>query len=583
MGYLGRVRVASRRQFSDEARVPGVVLLLLIGVAALGCERPELQLGDSCELNSDCSSPLVCRLERCRVECRGTRDCEVGLLCLPDESGVGACQLENECTLSSDCPPGLICAEARCTTECASDVDCPAGASCIEDRDGVLGCVDRSEEACQLNSDCAPTLRCAPDQRCRVPCRADRDCRDGRSCLSMGVGPTMCGVPTDPDLGVADMAVGDGGTDSGMDDGGADLGGDGGPPPPPPPSRGDLTAGTSHSCVFAGGVLRCWGQWRNPAATVVHFEYASPTAITLPETPIAVMSGANHGCAVLPGELRCWGDNSGGQLGQSPAVLPASEPPVVVSLAFAVHALGAGLAHSCALAAGTGEVWCWGDNASGQLGHAGSGPTPDRVNLPMAAVDVAARNQNSCALLADGSVHCWGANGSSQLGSGTGAAQSMTPVAIVGIANAAEVDVGSEFGCARVEPGGEVRCWGDNGGGQLATGSNGGSQAAPNLVPLPRPAVEIETGQAHACARLDDGSVHCWGLNVSKQAGAPTALFVNTPLSVVGSGSLELTTGDNHACSRSGPSAVACWGSNAQGQLGSAGPSTPTPMTVPGL
>ncbi len=557
-----------------------MVVVCLLTVGLLGCERPELRLGDSCTLNSDCATPLVCRLERCRVECRGPRDCEVGLLCLPDEDGVGACQIDDECRLTSDCANGYVCVENRCTTECVADVDCPAGASCVLGADEVLACVDPSEESCQLNSDCGMDLRCAPDQRCRVPCRTDRDCRDGRSCLTMGVGPTMCGIPSDPDLGVLD-----GGVDGGLDDGGMDDGAvDGGPPPPPPPSVGTLTAGTSHTCVFvAGGDLSCWGQWRNPTATMVHFEYASPTAITLPEAPVAVMSGANHGCAVLPTELRCWGDNSGGQLGELPATLPFSEAPVTLSLAFTVRAMGAGLAHSCALAAGTGEVWCWGDNGAGQLGHAGSGPTPGMVSLPMAAIDVAARNENSCALLMDGSVHCWGVNDSSQLGSGTAAPQSADPIAIVGISNAVEVDVGSEFGCARSEPGGEVRCWGNNDGGQLATGSNGGSQAMPNLVPLPRPAVEIETGQAHACARLDDGSVHCWGLNVSKQAGGPTALFVNSPLSVLAAGSVELTAGDNHNCSRSGPTAVSCWGSNAQGQLGSPGPSTPTPMMVPGL
>lgn len=559
--------------------------VLALALLAAGCDRTELRLGEDCELNSDCASPLVCRLERCRVECRGTRDCAIGLLCIPDEDGVGACQLEDECQLASDCPPGLVCTDHRCTTECVADIDCPAGARCEAGPDGVLGCVDRSEESCQLSSDCAPGLRCAPDRRCREPCRADRDCRDGRSCLSMATGPTVCGLPRDPDLGVGDGGTNDGGPlDGGATDGGVsrDLGdGDGGPPPP---SRGTLTAGTAHSCVFVSGTdARCWGQWRNPDASLIHFEYATPTAIALPEGPVALMSGASHGCAVLPSELRCWGDNTGGQLGQEPATLPFSETPVVVPLPFDVRAMGAGLAHLCVLAEGTGEVWCWGDNASGQLGHGGSGPDPVMVPLPMAAIDVAARNQNSCALLADGSVHCWGSNGSDQLGSGTAAAQSTTPIPIAGLANVVEVDVGSQFACARSEPGGEVRCWGSNGAGQLATGATGGTEPTPTLVTLPRPAVEIETGQVHACVRLDDGSVHCWGLNGSRQAGAPSGIFVTSPLEVVGSGATELTAGDNHGCYRSGPSTVACWGSNAQGQLGSAGPSTSTPMTVPGL
>ena len=537
------------------------------------CERAELHVGGACELNSDCDSPLVCRLERCREECHGSRDCPVGLLCIRDDEGLGVCQVDDECTLTSDCPGGLVCAGGRCTNECAGDVDCPAGASCTDIGDGALGCVDRSETPCSLSSSCPPGLRCAPDRRCREPCREDRDCRDGRVCLRSGGGPSMCGLPS-PDAGVdagPDLGV-DAGTDAGM--------------PPPPPSYGDLTGGSFHSCAFASGSVRCWGEWIDATTDTLHFAYAAPTAVPLGGvSPVTLASSGSHDCiiAASDGSLRCWGDNHAGQLGQDPAALPFSEAPVPVALGFPVRAVAPGLAHTCVVSESVGEVWCWGDNARSQLGHAGSGPSPARVPLPMAAVDIAARSANTCALLADGSVACWGSNDRGQLGSGgTVGVDSLAPVPVPGLSGVVEVDVGTDFVCVRVEPGGAIRCWGDNSGGQLAIAPAGGLQETPQPVALPRAAAEIENGLAHACARLDDGAVLCWGFNAVDAVGHPTDTFVTAPFEVI-TGAIEVSTGEQHTCAQTGPSTVYCWGNNLNGQLGSAGPRTPTPTLVPGL
>lgn len=103
-------------------------------VLAFGCKQG-IELGQPCELTSDCAEGRVCRFERCRVECRENRDCEDGQLCLTLDDGLGACRLpdQDECATDADCGEALRCRSERCTTGCAQDDECGAGAVCRDD------------------------------------------------------------------------------------------------------------------------------------------------------------------------------------------------------------------------------------------------------------------------------------------------------------------------------------------------------------------------------------------------------------------------------------------------------------------
>jgi alpha-tubulin suppressor-like RCC1 family protein len=85
-----------------------------------------------------------------------------------------------------------------------------------------------------------------------------------------------------------------------------------------------------------------------------------------------------------------------------------------------VVSLTAGNLHTCALKSDHSVV-CWGNNASGQLGSAGSSSS-----LPVTALAasdsnltaaISAGGQHTCALMLDGSMSCWGDNTEFQLGS----------------------------------------------------------------------------------------------------------------------------------------------------------------------
>jgi len=163
------------------------VVVVAVLVLALGCERPELNTGSECALNSDCAAPLICGLERCRRQCIDSRDCGAGLLCLAVGDQGGACQLpeEADCTLTSECTRGLECRFGTCTTACAEDRDCPMGATCELDGD-VNACHEQVTELCIYNSDCPAPRVCGRDQLCHYECARDRDCPIDRYCDLMG-------------------------------------------------------------------------------------------------------------------------------------------------------------------------------------------------------------------------------------------------------------------------------------------------------------------------------------------------------------------------------------------------------------
>ena len=94
--------------------------------------------------------------------------------------------------------------------------------------------------------------------------------------------------------------------------------------------------------------------------------------------------------------------------------------------------------------------------------------------------------------------------------------------------------------------------------------------------------IEIAAGQEFTCAKLDDNSVKCWGVNTSGQLGQgnTTTLGVTAgqvaaaPAIALGTGQSveQLTLAHIHACAllrdSAGASHMKCWGDNRWGQLG---------------
>ena len=214
---------------------------------------------------------------------------------------------------------------------------------------------------------------------------------------------------------------------------------------------------------------------------------------------------------------------------QGEAAAPASAVQGQVSV---------GGVHACGVLA-SGAVQCWGGNDQGQLGNGTvtASTAPSTVVGITSAVAVAAGNTHTCALITGGTVRCWGQGGNGQLGDGQsgdpGTQLRLTPVTVSGINDATAIAAGGFHTCAIVTNG-AVKCWGDDGAGQLGDGTPGDRSLLPTPVSGLTGAVALGAGEFSTCALLASHAVKCWGHNGFGQLGDGTMTDRSTPVSVAG-------------------------------------------------
>jgi alpha-tubulin suppressor-like RCC1 family protein len=153
------------------------------------------------------------------------------------------------------------------------------------------------------------------------------------------------------------------------------------------------------------------------------------------------------------------------------------------------------------------------------------------------------------------------------------------------------ISVGYFSACALMSDTG-IRCWGDNGNGQLGNLSEGQVgiahaipvQNGPN-DPLLGAAI-VKMANFHACAIMIDGRVVCWGRNDRSQlglGGSDNVAHMPTEVSGLlstGETALELAVGKEHTCVLTSSMEIKCWGDNDQEQCGQVNPSLPFNSTI---
>lgn len=292
--------------------------------------------------------------------------------------------------------------------------------------------------------------------------------------------------------------------------------------------------------------VRCWGLAGVPE---------TPGGDTRAERDVAELfdvdgaaSDASDGwlatCAVVGGEVFCMGDNESGQAGADPS-MEVRVPTRVGDLTGIVDVeVGVFATFACARSAET--VWCWGSNEHGQLGdgasdhgrcmHAGSGGHYDCSTVPvevsvlggleegLAQLTLGARH--ACALTTTGTVYCWGDNALGQLGLGdTRGRDEPTEVTALSGERVTQISAGSTHTCALLESG-AIKCWGAHDEGQLGDGQEINSHdtcryrsSDIDCSPSPVDVVTIDdatfiaAGSSHTCAVRGTDQVWCWGLN----------------------------------------------------------------------
>jgi alpha-tubulin suppressor-like RCC1 family protein len=317
----------------------------------------------------------------------------------------------------------------------------------------------------------------------------------------------------------------------------------------------------------------------------VSFDVAHPTGRVATDR---IALGDAHTCAIKDdGTVWCFGDNSDGQLGNSSFGPPDSTTPVQTSgfgTGRTAVQVAAGERHTCALL-DNGEVWCWGYNGNLELGSVG-GSQPDPVKVPLGAGITASRifvgGRMSCALTSDNRLTCWGQNHKGQIGNGTVLASGgVAPTAVSNIPTSfapAHVDPGGRHVCAAAT-GGAVWCWGDDDRNQLGTAADGAAAVnVPGQADTVTTARSVATGLEYSCAVLTDDTVSCWGRNHLAQLGRGSVTPASTaaPAAVsIGAPVSKVAAGKAFACALTTAGAVWCWGENTASQIGDATAGSP--------
>jgi alpha-tubulin suppressor-like RCC1 family protein len=276
-------------------------------------------------------------------------------------------------------------------------------------------------------------------------------------------------------------------------------------------------------------------------------------------------------------------------VGDAPGTAPAAAAAPALS---GVRAVATGSFQSCALRRNQ-QVWCWGDNARGELGdgtrtsRAAAAPVQNATGTgPLTGVTaITAGLIHTCALLANHEVRCWGDNSSGQLGLGGTETSRVLPTAVANesgespLRDVAQISAGETSTCARLASG-QVRCWGANDLHQLGNGVT-----APSSLPVPVSSVvggaplvgvtQIDAGASHVCARLSNGRAVCWGGNFDGMLGDGSRDERVRPVAVAnGTGTAELTgvrrvtAGGRFSCAELVNATARCWGDGRYGEIG---------------
>ncbi len=273
-----------------------------------------------------------------------------------------------------------------------------------------------------------------------------------------------------------------------------------------------ISAGGHHTCALLDDhTVKCWGYnnrgqlGRGNTANVGDGAGEMGGALAAVNlgtgrTATAIDAGYEHTCAVLDdATVKCWGTNAGGALGlglnanganlakgDAANEMGDSLPAVNLGTGRTATSVSAGDLATCALL-DDATVKCWGsgdgpwgyddsDVRGDQAADMGDNLAPVFTGGGRTVTALSMDGGHACVLLSDQATRCWGSNFAGQLGVG------------------------------------DTETWGDGGdemedllaGVDLGTG---------------RTATQISTGYAHTCALLDDQTVRCWGQNGSGELG----------------------------------------------------------------
>ncbi|MET3806608.1 alpha-tubulin suppressor-like RCC1 family protein [Nakamurella sp. UYEF19] len=256
-----------------------------------------------------------------------------------------------------------------------------------------------------------------------------------------------------------------------------------------------ISAGGFHTCAIADGLVFCWGygfagELGNGLSGLPSASSTVPIQVPgFGSAATEISTGHYRSCAIAGGATFCWGSNDYGQLGQPGNVSLRSLPVLVAGFPGGTQSgIAGGDLFSCLLV--SGRPYCWGAGSDGQRGdgtRVSIQPLPTAVpvkgaigNLPVTAIS--AGQVHACAI-AGGKPFCWGDNASGELGTGVLSAAVTTPVAVIVsgvLSGKVSTAVAAGGGHSCVVAAGAPYCWGGATNGQIGDGDSSGASNRPS-------------------------------------------------------------------------------------------------------
>ncbi|MBI2521824.1 MAG: hypothetical protein HYV97_15520 [Bdellovibrio sp.] len=399
-----------------------------------------------------------------------------------------------------------------------------------------------------------------------------------------------------------------------------------------------IAGGYYHTCaILDNNAMRCWG-YNNKGqlgqGDIVSRGTAPGQMGTLVNIPLGtgrtVKQMAPHGehtCAILDDDtLKCWGYNNYGQLGLGHLTNIGTDPSHLGDNLLAVNLGTNAIAkeivrsisydNTCAIIEkdGAKQVSCWGRSFYGEDGtmRGSVGIRTADMGSNLVAVNLGSMNGESKTITRSYLGHC--ATSTSGTGSGTSKCwgYNETSYRLLG-SNSSEWSIGDTYGeigsgipnlnagigvkTIQVEGNDQspftcglfddtsLRCWGYNPYGNLGQDDTANRTYIPTTPPINlgagRTATQFSLGPYSVCARLDNGTVKCWGYNPYGNLGqGHTNILGNEAGEMAALAPIDLGTGvtakyvctnNYHACALmngANDGKIKCWGYAGNGQLG---------------
>lgn len=291
--------------------------------------------------------------------------------------------------------------------------------------------------------------------------------------------------------------------------------------------------------------------------------------VRVPGVPGAVAVSAGNWHVLMldsQGRVWAWGDNDYGQIGVGHGIdeqiLPVLVPglPRIIDIA-AGHELSLALDED-------GVIWSWGYDSDGETGHSQSGTSvyePLAIDSPIEFRQIEAGTSAAYAIDQAGNLYAWGTNFTGQLGHGDFLPRDQ-PVQVSGLADVVQVAAGNGYALVR-HMDGSVHVFGR--GSLLGLGPAALNSSIPVLNTFLAGAVHLAAGEQHAMAILPDGRLLAWGENDYGQVGDFPASDIYSPTAIPGLSDLVLAAaGEDHSVALTRTGSFYAWGHNDDNQLG---------------